>query len=150
MGGIWGLATATVLENIPVEVRGLAGGVFQQEHAVRYLIATVINVYLVPRTTWRTLFRVAFSLSTFAAALQASLPESEIFLRARQEEEIGLERPIQSKTRIFSHEVGEMHKRHWRGWIYVVLLASGFGLLSHGSQDLYYGFLVANKIISED
>jgi MFS transporter, SHS family, lactate transporter len=30
MGGIWGMATATALENLPVEARGLASGVLQQ------------------------------------------------------------------------------------------------------------------------
>jgi MFS family permease len=39
MGGIWGLAAATSLENLPMEVRGLASGVVHQGYAVGYLIA---------------------------------------------------------------------------------------------------------------
>jgi len=31
MGGVWGLASATALENLPVEARGLASGFIQQD-----------------------------------------------------------------------------------------------------------------------
>src|SRR5882672_1933760 len=39
MGGIWGLATSTALENVPVETRGFLSGVLQQGYAAGYLIA---------------------------------------------------------------------------------------------------------------
>jgi hypothetical protein len=38
MGGIWGLAASTALENLPVGLRGLASGVLQQGYAVGYLV----------------------------------------------------------------------------------------------------------------
>jgi len=56
MGGIWGLASTTALENILVEVRGIASGVVHHGYAVGYLIAIVINLCLVPHSTWRALF----------------------------------------------------------------------------------------------
>ncbi len=34
MGGIWGVASATALENLPVELRGLGSGVLQQGYAI--------------------------------------------------------------------------------------------------------------------
>lgn len=145
MGGIWGLATATALENIPIEARGIGSGVIQQGYAVGSLIATVINLYLIPHTTWRALFWTASGISAFAAVFRALLPESEVFLRARREEDAELEKPAQSKTHIFFHEVWQMFKRHWLRCIYVVLLMSGFGFLSHGSQDLYPTYLQVSK-----
>ena len=150
MGGIWSQATATALENLPVEARGLASGVLQQGYAVGSLITVIINHYLVPRTTWRSLFRIAFGISTFAAAFRASLPESEVFLRARREEEVELESPVRSKTRVFFHEVGQMLKYHWRRWVYVTLLISGFAFLSRGSQDLYPAFVRLTKAFASD
>lgn len=36
MGGIWGCAAATSLENVPVRARGLMSGVMQQGYAVGY------------------------------------------------------------------------------------------------------------------
>ena len=149
MGGVWGLASATALENIPVEARGLGSGVLQQGYAVGYLIAAVINLYLVPHTTWRTLFWTASGISAFAAFLRALLPESEVFLRARREREAEPEKPAQSKTRIFIHEIGQMLRNHWLRCIYAVMLMSGFSFLSHGSQDLYPTYLQENKRLTK-
>ena len=147
MGGIWGLASATALENIPVEVRGIASGVVQQGYAIGYLIAAVINLYLVPHTTWRALFWTASGISAFAAALRSLLPESEFFLRARRERQAELDKdePSQSKTRIFFHGILQMLKNHWLRCIYAAMLMSGFGFLSHGSQDLYPTYLEQSK-----
>lgn len=139
------MASATALENLPVEARGLASGVLQQGYAVGYLIAAVINLYLVPHTTWRALFWTAAGISTFAAALRALLPESEVFLRAREEQRNNPTKSTQSKTRIFFHEVKQMLKHHWMLAIYAVLLMTGFNFLSHGSQDLYPTYLQDSK-----
>ena len=145
MGGIWGLASASALENFPVEARGLASGVLQQGYAVGYIIASLINLYLVPHTTWRTLFWTASGISAFAAVVRALLPESEVFLRARRERQAENEKPAPSKTRIFIHEVGQMLKNYWLLCIYVVMFMSGVSFLSHGTQDLYPTYLQQNK-----
>ena len=148
MGGIWGLASASALENIPVEVRGIASGVVHHGYAIGYLIAAVIDLYLVPHTTWRALFWTASGISAFAAVLRSLLPESEFFLRARGEEP-DEDKLAQSKTSIFFHEVRQMVKNRWLRSIYVVMLASGLGFLSHGTQDLYPTYLEENKGISK-
>ena len=145
MGGIWGLASATALENLPVEARGLASGIMQQGYAVGYLIAAVVDLYLVPKTTWRALFWTGAGISAFAGVLRSLLPESEVFLRARQERNDNPEKSTQSKTRIFFHEVKQMLKNHWLLCIYAVLLMTGFNFLSHGSQDLYPTYLQESK-----
>lgn len=168
MGGVWGLAASTALENIPVEARGLASGVVQQGYAVGYLFAAVINLRLVPNVpqNWRSLFWTAAGVSFFAACVRAVTPESEIFLRAqRLERERG--GPPKNKTKIFLHETKEMLKLHWLLCIYALLLMtgmflysldvhgwtsrfirfcpSGFNFLSHGSQDLYPTYLEVTK-----
>lgn len=126
MGGIWGLAASTALENLPVEARGLASGVLQQGYAVGYLLAACINLRLVPETptTWRSLFWTASGISLFAAGIRALLPESEVFIRAKAvENEKGLS--TGKKTKIFLHETKEMLKAHWLLCIYAVLLMTG-------------------------
>jgi SHS family lactate transporter-like MFS transporter len=145
MGGIWGLASASALENLPVEARGLASGIMQQGYAGGYLIAAVVNLYLIPKTSWRMQFRTSASISCFAAILRLTLPESQVFLRAREERQIRSEKQTQSKTRVFFREIGQMLKDHWLLSIYAVLLMSGFNFLSHGSQDLYPTYLQASK-----
>lgn len=88
MGGVWGLAASTALENLPVDLRGLASGVLQQGYAVGYLIAAVINLWLVPEVSpgWRALFWTGSGISLFSAFLRMLLPESELFIRAKAAE----------------------------------------------------------------
>lgn len=126
MGGIWGLASSSALENLPVEVRGLASGVLQQGYAVGYLIAAVINLTIVEqsRYTWRTLFWFGSGVTFFAAVLRACLPESEVFLRAKAIEK-ARGTTTTDKTKIFLHETKEMLKMHWKLCIYAVLLMTG-------------------------
>ena len=113
MGGIWGLAASTALENLPVEARGLASGVLQQGYAIGYLIAAVINLTLVPHTdTWRSLFWTAAGISAFAAFVRLLFPESALFLKAKAIERAkGTD--TTKKTKVFIRETKEMLKRHW-------------------------------------
>lgn len=126
MGGVWGLASSTALENLPVEVRGLGSGVLQQGYAFGYLIAAVMNLRLVPSTshTWRALFWASAAISGFAALVRFLVPESAIFLQAK-----ALERERGSstahKSRLFIRQAGVMLKRHWLRCIYAVLLMTG-------------------------
>ena len=65
MGGIWGQATATALEALPTEVRGLFSGILQQGYAIGYLFAAIANLYLVPASyntqAWRPIFWSEFT-----------------------------------------------------------------------------------------
>ncbi|KAG1818558.1 carboxylic acid transporter protein [Suillus subaureus] len=133
MGGIWGLSSASALENLPVELRGIASGVLQEGYAVGYLIAAVINLTLVAQHGWRVLFWTGAGISFFAAAIRVLVPESAFFLRAK-EQEIARGTNTSQKTKIFIKETKEMLKRHWLLCIYAVLLMTGFNFLSHGSQ----------------
>ncbi|KAF8151313.1 carboxylic acid transporter protein [Crassisporium funariophilum] len=146
MGGIWGLATSTALENLPVEARGFASGILQGGNAVGYLLAAVLNLFLVPKVNagWRALFWTASGMNLFAAAVRAVLPESEVFLRAKRAEKakgVG----TKDKTRIFLKEAKQMLRTHWILCIYAVLLMTGFNFLAHGSQDLYPTYLQQSK-----
>ena len=120
------MAASTALENLPVEARGIASGVLQQGYAVGYLIAAVINLYLVPSTSvgWRSLFYTASGISLFAAFIRALLPESQVFLRARAAEKAN-GTSTKGKTKIFLRETKEMLKAHWLRCIYAVLLMTG-------------------------
>lgn len=129
MGGIWGLAAATALENLPVEVRGIASGILQEGYAVGYLLAAIINLFLVPEVKpgWRALFWTGSGISLFAAVVRALLPESEVFLRAKEAEKARGTDTTQ-KTKIFIRETKAMLKKHWLLCIYAVLLMTGMYL----------------------
>ncbi|KAJ6484052.1 carboxylic acid transporter [Mycena sanguinolenta] len=152
MGGIWGLATSTSLENLPVELRGIASGILQEGYAFGNLLAAVISLKLVPEVHpgWRALFWTASGISAFSALLRCLLPESEAFLKARVAAESHAGGAISEgeKTRIFIRETAAMLKKHWALCIYAVLLLTGFNFLAHGSQDLYPTYLEENKDLS--
>ncbi|KZV71549.1 carboxylic acid transporter [Peniophora sp. CONT] len=142
MGGVWGLATSTALESLPVEVRGLASGVLQQGYGSGYLVAAVINIFLVPTVSvgWRALFWTSAGMSLFAAVVRAFLPESDVFLRAKAAQRASGTTSA-SRSKIFIHETCFMIKSHWILSIYTVVLMAGFSFFSHGSLDLYPTFL---------
>ncbi|EJD45664.1 MFS general substrate transporter [Auricularia subglabra TFB-10046 SS5] len=146
MGGMWGMASSAALENLPVELRGLASGLFQESYAVGNIFAACINLMLVPgnRYSWRALFWTAGGISFFAAALRAVLPESVIFLRAKSSQT-----PASSKTRVFLRETKLMLKHHWKLSVYGLLLMSGWAFLTHGTQDLFPTYLQVLKGFSE-
>ncbi|KIO06088.1 hypothetical protein M404DRAFT_999301 [Pisolithus tinctorius Marx 270] len=147
MGGIWGLAASTALENLPVELRGLGSGIVQQGYACGYLLASMVNLTVIPHTShgWRALFYAAACLSSSTAILRALTPESAVFLRAKALEKINGGHATGDKTKIFIKETKAMLKAHWKLCIYAILLMTGFNFLSHGSQDLYPTYLETSK-----
>lgn len=126
MGGVWGLATSTALENLPVELRGIASGILQEGYAIGYLIAAVIDLFLVPEVSagWRSLFWTASGISLFAAFIRALLPESEVFLRAKSAEKLK-GTTMSKQTMTFVRETKAMLRDHWLLCIYAVLLMTG-------------------------
>jgi SHS family lactate transporter-like MFS transporter len=136
MGGIWGAATATALENMPAASRGLFSGLLQQGYAVGYLFAASANLTWIGRTNnWRYLFYLGAGLSLFAALVRLALPESALFIRQRAERK---ERGIQTNlAKTFARETWNMLKTNWVRVVYGILLMTGFNFLSHSSQDLY-------------
>ncbi|KAJ6574223.1 carboxylic acid transporter [Mycena capillaripes] len=147
MGGIWGMAASTSLENLPVGLRGIGSGVIQQGYTVGYLLAAVISLELVPEVSqgWRSLFWTASGVSLFVAFLRLILPESTPFLKARRSAESHGIVSEGQKTRVFLRETRTMLSNHWVLCIYAVLLMIGFTFLSHGSQDLYPTYLQKTK-----
>lgn len=151
MGGVWGLASATSMENMPVEARGLYSGFMQVGYPAGYLVASVVNLFLVPRVpqTWRSIYWVGCGISVFAAFIRFLLPESTVFVQPTQETH---GKPISSveKTSQFTKHFIRMIKDHWQLWVYGLVLMSGMNFLSHGSQDLYTTFMQRTKGFSSN
>ncbi|SPO37847.1 related to carboxylic acid transport protein JEN1 [Pseudozyma flocculosa] len=150
MGGIWGGATATALENMPPAPRGLFSGILQQGYAVGYLLAASVNLTWIEEShNWRILFFLGAGLSALAAAFRMLLPESELFLQQKAEKD-ARDDSGESKATIFLRELKVMLKTHWLRCIYGILLMTGFNFSSHGSQDLTPVMLKSSKLLSAD
>lgn len=146
MGGVYGMATATALENIPIEARGLFSGLLQQGYAVGYLLAAVANLSLVSNTDdWRSIFYLGSGMAFFVAILRFFLPESQAFLTAQAEARRNPDPMTRSASKIYWDSLKQVLTLHWRLFLFCVFLMAGFNFFSHGSQDLYPTFVQISK-----
>lgn len=131
MGGLYGNAAATALEDCPEEARGLISGMLQQGYAFGYLLATVFARALVGTTryTWRPLYWFGAGVPVLIIAFRLCLGETEAFKERQRVRESGT-----SVGKTFVEEGKVALVRHWKLLVYMVLLMSGFNFMSHGSQ----------------
>lgn len=144
MGGLYGNAAATALEDCPEEARGLISGMLQQGYAFGYLLAAAFARALVDTTShgWRPLFWFGAGPPVLIIIFRLCLPETKSYReRAAVRKEAG------DITSTFLSEGKVALRQHWLLLIYLVLLMAGFNFMSHGSQDVYplmiknqYGF----------
>ncbi|GAB7348978.1 hypothetical protein MBLNU459_g7960t1 [Dothideomycetes sp. NU459] len=134
MGGLYGNAAATALEDCPEAARGIISGMLQQGYAFGYLLATVFARGLVNTTPhgWRPLYWFGACPPILIIAFRLCLPETQAFREREAVRESG-----SSAGRTFIKEGKVALKRHWILLTYMVLLMAGFNFMSHGSQDLY-------------
>ncbi|OAA46126.1 sugar transporter family protein [Metarhizium rileyi] len=138
MGGLYGNAAATALEDLPEEARGLMSGILQQGYAFGYLLCAAFARALVDTTShgWRPLYWFAACPPVIFIAVRLMLPETKVFQeRERMRQEAG--HVGKSAGSVFISEGKVALKRHWLLLTYLVLLMAGFNFMSHGSQDLY-------------
>lgn len=132
MGGQWGVGASLVLESVPPKWRGVLSGLLHQGYSLGNLLAALSFLVLYPVVVrydpvnaWRAMF--------FLGGLPALL---SIFV-------------------IFKVEESEAWKEHrtdwnsywrsmpavWKRFVYLVVLMTTMGFISHGTQDLYPTFL---------
>ncbi|KAF3767318.1 MFS general substrate transporter [Cryphonectria parasitica EP155] len=138
MGGLYGNAAATALEDLPEEARGLMSGILQQGYAFGYLLATAFSRGLVNTTShgWRPLFWFGACPPILIIVYRLLLPETRVHQQRESVRRTArTEGSSVSKTFLLEGKVAL--KRHWLLLTYLVLLMAGFNFMSHGSQDLY-------------
>ncbi|KAI0449179.1 carboxylic acid transporter [Xylaria acuta] len=149
MGGLYGPAAATALEDLPYDARGILSGLYQQGYAVGYLLAAVFYRALIPTTThgWRSLFWFGSGPPVLIIAFRWWLPETNASQVMRAERESAMAHKQGSKINAFTgatawlRDVRTSLRENWFLFIYMVVLMTGFNSCSHGSQDLYPTFL---------
>ncbi|KAF2629074.1 MFS general substrate transporter [Macroventuria anomochaeta] len=134
MGGLYGNAAATALEDCPEAARGIISGMLQQGYAFGYLLATVFARAFVDTVGhgWRPLFWFGAGPPVLIIIFRLCLPETKAY---QERKRIREEEPNAAK--MFMQEGKHALKKHWILLIYMVLLMAGFNFMSHGSQDLY-------------
>ncbi|KAG7089403.1 hypothetical protein E1B28_011091 [Marasmius oreades] len=152
LGGVWSIAHSTALENLPVELRGVAGAIITQANGVSFIVGAVISMTMVQRVAvgWRVLFWISGGSTLLAAGTRLLVPESDVFLAAQDRERKvirgdGKATSQWTKTGIFLKQMRRMLEVHWVSLIYSSLLVMALKFLYHGSQDLYPTFLQETK-----
>ena len=135
MGGEWGLGASLTMESLPVDSRGLFSGILQQGYMFGYLFAAAVYGIVYPIFGWRALFVVGALPALLVIYIRAKVPESPVWRR-------------QKPTMNFWASLGEILKRHWLLFIYVILLMTAFNAMSHGTQDMYQTFLGEQRGLS--
>lgn len=147
MGGMFGNAAATALEDCPPEARGLISGFLQAGYATGNLLCVIFTRAIVPNSKhgWRALFWFGAGPPVLIMVFRAFLPETDTYLASRMVKEnaqIDPETGLQAKQNTtspiaFIKGVGQTLKVHWLMFTYLVVMMAGFNFMAHGSQDLY-------------
>jgi len=156
MGGEWGLGASLAMESLPANTRGLFSGILQQGYMFGYLFAAVVYWIVFPIFGWRALFVVGALPALLVIYIRAKVPESPVWLRQRsirQRSAHGTdssagETDSPGRTINFWARLGDILKRHWLLFIYVILLMTAFNAMSHGTQDMYQTFLAEQRGLS--
>ncbi|KAI0911764.1 carboxylic acid transporter [Ustulina deusta] len=149
MGGLYGPAAATALEDLPYDARGILSGLYQEGYGVGYLLAAIFYRALVPTTRhgWRSLFWFGAGPPVFIIAYRWWLPETNAsqVMRAESKSAIahrqGSEATAISNAMAWLRDVRLSLQENWVLFVYLVVLMTGLNSCSHGSQDLYPTFL---------
>jgi MFS transporter, SHS family, lactate transporter len=126
MGGEWGIGASLAMESVPRRWRGILSGVLQSGYPVGYLLAAVAARFVLPVWGWRAMFFLGAAPALLALYIRAGVPESKAWLTHREPD-----------VRAILRTVG----RHWKSFLYLVLMMTMMMFLSHGTQDLYPDFL---------
>jgi len=140
MGGQWGVSASLALESISARWRGVVSGFLHQGYSLGNFFAALafLTVYPTmsahyPGYAWRVMF--------FIGGLPALL---SIFVLTRVKES---EAWHENKTADWRSYVKSL-PAVWVRFVYLVILLTAMGFISHGTQDLYPTFLLQHRKFS--
>jgi len=134
MGGEWGVGAALSMEKVPPRWRGVFSGLLQQGYPCGYLLAACCFRFLPEGWSWRALFFIGCLPAMLALFVCYKVEESAVWRRNRAETWTGLGRAV---------------ARHWKLFLYLMVLMTMMNLSSHGTQDLYPSFLEQERHLSK-
>jgi SHS family lactate transporter-like MFS transporter len=126
MGGLYGNAVATAIEDAPEQARGILSGLFQAGYPAGYLLATAFARGLVNTTShgWRPLFWFGACPPVLIIICRMCLPESEAYHERETQRRSG-----KSVTSAFFVEAKQTFTHHWLTLAFMVVLMAGFNFM---------------------
>ena len=132
MGGEWGIGSSLVMESIPAQSRGTVSGILQEGYAFGYLLAAVVYGLFFDWIGWRGMFVIGVVPALLVFYIRISVQESPVWELNR------------SRNRWA--DLPLLVRRHWRTFLYLIVLMTAFTFFSHGTQDLHPTFLQEHKL----
>lgn len=128
MGGEWGVGASLALEWASPKLRGLLSGLLQEGYALGSLLAALAFRLLYPHfealypgNGWRLMFFLGGLPALLSLFIRAKVRESEAW-REHRTDWASYRRSL---------------PKHWRRFVYLVLLMTMMNFMSHGTQDMY-------------
>ncbi len=140
MGGQWGVSASLALESISPRWRGVISGLLHQGYSLGNLLAALAFLTVYPamqRTNPDYAWRVMFFIGGLPALLS-------IFVLLRVKESAAWHEN-RTDWRTYVRSLPAV----WRRFLYLVLLLTVMGFISHGTQDLYPTFLLQQRKFSQ-
>ncbi len=132
MGGQWGVGASLVLESVSPRWRGVLSGLLHQGYSLGNFLASLalLTVYpsmnaMYPAYAWRAMFFIGGLPALLSIFVLVKVKESEAWHEHRTDWKV---------------YVGSL-PAIWRRFLYLVLMMTLMGFISHGTQDLYATFL---------
>ncbi|CAR24692.1 monocarboxylate/H+ symporter [Lachancea thermotolerans CBS 6340] len=152
MGSIFGVASATALENAPEESRSILSGIFQEGYALGYLLGVIFKRAIVDNSPhgWRSFFWFSAGPPALFIVWRLLLPESEVYTRRMNESKRVAQEQEKTNSSQFWQNVKVALIQHWMTLVYLVILMAMFNFSSHGSQDLFPTMLTNQYNYSDD
>jgi MFS transporter, SHS family, lactate transporter len=139
MGGQWGIGASLVLESVSPRWRGVLSGLLHQGYSLGYLLAALAFLTVYPVMTgvneqwaWRAMFFLGGLPALLSIYVLVNVKESDAWREHRTD------------SRAYWRSLPSV----WRRFLYLVLLLTVMGFISHGTQDLYPTFLQQGRHFS--
>ena len=140
MGGQWGVSASLALESISPRWRGVISGFLHQGYSLGNFFAALafLTVYPAmsahyPGYAWRVMFFIGGLPALLSIFVLKRVKESEAWHENKTADRRGY---IQSLQSVFLR------------FLYLVILLTAMGFISHGTQDLYPTFLLQQRKFS--
>ncbi|HWG20643.1 MAG TPA: MFS transporter [Terracidiphilus sp.] len=129
MGGTWGVGASLAMEGAPANRRGLLSGLLQEGYAAGNVLAAALYFFCFKGLGWRMLF-ILSSIPAVPLVLYILfyVKESTVWQRS-------------VNTRLTWSGQHREVLRHWKLFVYLLLLMTAMMFASHGTQDMYPTFL---------
>jgi len=134
MGGEWGVGASLAMESVPPKWRGILSGFLQEGYALGYLLAAAVYSVVFPHWGWRAMFLLGGLPALLSLFIFAKVKETEAWHESRTD----------------WGTYGRAIARHWKLFLYMVILMTAMNCISHGTQDLFPTFLQRERHFSPE